>query len=313
MTAATVRSVEALPESKSKIQAPFSAPAGVEKGGGMSGGVDPATQSKPSGKARGREGDNPLTLGKQKIQLPDVQFSDEGPIRHLHLDSIWIQGSMDTRDPTRLVHEYIERMMAWTLFVEPDTVTKRQALQLGLGAGSLTKFCAKVLRMKTTAIELNPGVLHACRGWFKLPADTARMQVILADAAEEIRKPAWLGTVDALQVDLYDREAAAPVLDSPEFYADCRRLLTEEGCMTVNLFGRSSSFAKSVDKIAAAFGREAVWAFKATREGNTVVLAQRTAQRPARAVLAERAEIIQTRWGLPAPKWLRGFKPIADL
>jgi spermidine synthase len=252
-------------------------------------------------------------LSKQKIQLPEVQFSDEGPIRHLHLDSIWIQGSMDTRDPTRLVHEYIERMMAWTLFVEPDTVPKRQALQLGLGAGSLTKFCAKVLRMKTTAIELNPGVLHACRGWFKLPTDTARMQVILADAAEEIRKPAWLGRVDALQVDLYDREAAAPVLDSPEFYADCRRLLTEEGCMTVNLFGRSSSFAKSVDKIAAAFGREAVWAFKATREGNTVVLAQRTVQRPARAVLAERAEIIQTRWGLPAPKWLRGFKPIADL
>ncbi len=252
-------------------------------------------------------------MSKRPPTLPEVQFSDEGPIRHLHLDSIWIQGSMDTRDPTRLVHEYIERMMAWALFVEPDTVPKRQALQLGLGAGSLTKFCAKVLRMKTTAIELNPGVLHACRGWFKLPADTARMQVILADAAEEIRKPQWFGTVDALQVDLYDREAAAPVLDSPEFYADCCRLLTDEGCMTVNLFGRSSSFDRSVDRIAAAFGREAVWAFKATREGNTVVLAQRTVQRPARAVLAERAEIIQTRWGLPAPKWLRGFKPIADL
>lgn len=83
--------------------------------------------------------------------------------------------------------------------------------------------------------------------------------------------------------------------------------------MTVNLFGRSSSFDRSVDRIAAAFGREAIWAFKATREGNTVVLAQRTVQRPARAVLAERAEIIQTHWGLPAPKWLRGFKPIADL
>ena len=252
-------------------------------------------------------------MSKRPLPLPEVQFSDEGPIRHLHLDSIWIQGSMDTRDPTRLVHEYIERMMAWALFVEPDTVTRRQALQLGLGAGSLTKFCAKVLRMKTTAIELNPQVLHACRGWFKLPADTAKMQVILADAAEEIRKPRWFGTVDALQVDLYDRDAAAPVLDSPEFYADCRRLLTDEGSMTVNLFGRSSSFDRSVDRIAAAFGREAIWAFKATREGNTVVLAQRTVQRPARAVLAERAEIIQTRWGLPAPKWLRGFKPIADL
>jgi spermidine synthase len=203
-------------------------------------------------------------------------------------------------------------MQAWLLFVEPDTVSKRQAMQLGLGAGSLTKFDAKVLRMKTTAIELNPGVLHACRGWFKLPADSAKMRVILADAAEEIRRPEWWGTVDALQVDLYDHEAAAPVLDSAGFYADCRRLLTDDGCMTVNLFGRSSSFARSVDKLAAAFGKEAIWAFKATREGNTVVLAQRTPTRPGRAVLAERAEIIQTRWGLPAPKWLRGFKPVFD-
>ena len=251
-------------------------------------------------------------MTKKQPTLPEVQFSDEGPIRHLHLDSIWIQGSMDTRDPTRLVHEYIQRMMAWLLFVAPDTVTKRQAVQLGLGAGSLTKFCAKVLRMKTAAIELNPQVLHACRGWFKLPADTARMQVILADAAKEIQKPEWFGAVDALQVDLYDREAAAPVLDSAEFYAHCRRLLTEDGCMTVNLFGRSSSYTKSVDKIAAAFGKEAVWAFKATREGNTVVLAQRTPSRPKRAELAERAEIIQTQWGLPAPKWLRGFKPVFE-
>lgn len=228
----------------------------------------------------------------------------------MHLGTIWIQGSMDMDDPTALVHEYVQRMMAWLLFVDPATVPKRQAVQLGLGAGSLTKFCAKVLRMKTTAIELNPQVLHACRGWFHLPDDSAKLQVILADAAQEIKKPQWFGTVDALQVDLYDDEAAAPVLDSAEFYADCRRLLTEEGCMTVNLFGRSSSFARSVDRIAEAFGRDAIWAFKATREGNTVVLAQRTPSRPKRAELAARAEIIQTQWGLPAPKWLRGFKPI---
>jgi len=228
----------------------------------------------------------------------------------MHLGTIWIQGSMDMDDPTALVHEYVQRMMAWLLFVDPATVPKRQALQLGLGAGSLTKFCAKVLRMKTTAIELNPQVLHACRGWFHLPDDSAKLQVILGDAAQEIKKPLWFGAVDALQVDLYDDEAAAPVLDSPEFYADCRRLLTEEGCMTVNLFGRSSSFARSVDRIAEAFGRDAIWAFKATREGNTVVLAQRTPSRPKRAELAARAEIIQTQWGLPAVKWLRGFKPI---
>ena len=242
--------------------------------------------------------------------LPDVYFSDDGPVRHLHLDSIWIQGSMLLDAPQVLVHQYIQRMMAWLLFVEPATVSKRRAMQLGLGAGSLTKFCSRVLRMRDTAIEINPKVLVACRGWFKLPADHARMQVVLADAAQEIRDPRWWGSVDALQVDLYDRDAAAPVLDSAEFYADCRRLLTADGCMTVNLFGKASSYPKSVEKIAAAFGRAAIWPFKATREGNTVVLAQRAVGRPGRADLLRRADLIESQWGLPAAQWVRVLKPL---
>jgi len=243
--------------------------------------------------------------------LPEVNFSDWGDVRYLHLGTEWVQGSMKLDAPFEIELEYVQRMMAWLLFVDPATVSQRHAMQLGLGAASLTKFCRKTLRMRTTAIELNPQVVAACRGWFKLPADDTRLQVVIADAATEIRKPQWLGTVDALQVDLYDHEAAAPVLDSAEFYADCRALLTEDGCMTVNLFGRSSSYERSLEKIVSAFGEKAVWAFRPTREGNTVVLALREPSHPKRPALAERAQTIQTRWGLPAPKWLRVFKPLA--
>lgn len=243
-------------------------------------------------------------------ELPEVNCSEDGAVRHLHLGSAWIQGSMYLDDPISLVHEYVQRMMAWLLFIDSRTVPKRQALQLGLGAASLTKFCHKRLRMTTTAIELNPQVLAACRGWFHLPTDNARIQVRLANAAVEIQRSEWLGAVDALQVDLYDEEAAAPVLDSANFYADCRNTLTEEGCMTVNLFGRSSSFDNSVDTLAQVFGEASIWAFKATREGNTVVLAQRTPSRPKREILLERAAYIQAEWGLPATKWVRGFKPV---
>jgi spermidine synthase len=245
-----------------------------------------------------------------KVSLPEVNFSDLGDVRYLHLGTEWVQGSMRLDAPFEIELEYVQRMMAWLLFVDDAGVAKRHAMQLGLGAASLTKFCRKTLRMRTTAIELNPQVVAACRGWFKLPADDARLKVVIADAATEIRKPQWLGTVDALQVDLYDHEAAAPVLDSEDFYADCRALLTDDGCMTVNLFGRSSSYERSLEKIAAAFGQDAVWAFKPTREGNTIVLALRSASRPKRPALADRAQTIQTRWGLPAPKWLRVFKPV---
>ena len=244
-------------------------------------------------------------------ELPEVSVSDDGEVRHLHLGTPWIQGSMRVDQPFDIELEYVQRMMAWLLFADPAQVSKGHAMQLGLGAGAITKFCRKKLRMCATAIELNPQVLAVCRQWFKLPPDGPKLRVVIADAAQEIRNPMWLGTVDALAVDLYDHEAAAPVLDSAAFYADCRALLSDTGSMTVNLFGRASSFDRSLQSMAQAFGEDALWAFRPTREGNTVVLAQRTASRPKRAELVARAESVQDRWGLPASKWLRVFKPVA--
>ncbi len=242
--------------------------------------------------------------------LPDVSISEDGEVRFLHLGTEWIQGSMLLKQPFEIELDYVRRMMAWLLFVAPETVSDRKAMQLGLGSAALTKFCFKKLRMDTTAIEINPQVLAVCRAWFKLPPDGDRLRVVLADAGLEILKSEYAGTVDALQVDLYDHEAAAPVLDDPDFYSSCRNLLTDDGCLTVNLFGRESSYERSLDSLAQAFGKDALWAFAPTHEGNTVVLAQRTPSRPTPEELSTRAEAIRERWGLPAPKWLRVFSPI---
>ena len=250
---------------------------------------------------------------KAAVDLPAVSVSEGDIARYLHLGTPWVQGSMRLKDPYMLDLEYVQRMVAWLLFTPADEdLTALQAVQLGLGAAALTKFHYKTLGMRTTAIEINPQVIAACRGWFKLPPDNERLQVLQADAGEAIRHPDWQGAVHALQVDLYDHEAAAPVLDSAEFYADCRAMLTPEGCMTVNLFGRRSSYARSLEKICTAFGAENVWAFKPTREGNTIVLAQRTPSRFKRGELAARCEQVRERWGLPTAKWVRGFKPVTD-
>ena len=143
-----------------------------------------------------------------------------------------------------------------------------------------------------------------------MPEDGPRMRVVIADAAVEIQSEEWLGTVDLLHVDLYDHEAAAPVLDDVAFYKNCRALLSDEGTMTVNLFGRTSSYEKSLAQMAEAFGQDALWAFKPTREGNTVVMAQRIASRPKRDQLLVQAEAVENRFGLPATKWLKVFKPL---
>ncbi len=245
-----------------------------------------------------------------KQTLPQVNMSEHGKVRYLHLGTEWVQGSMDIGKPNQIELEYVQRMQAWLLFVPSQEVPDLHAMQLGLGAAALTKNCHKVLGMRTTAIELNPQVVAACRTWFKLGPDDERLSVVLGDAAEVAAHPHWRGQVDALHVDLYDHEAAAPVLDDADFYAHCRQLLTLNGCMLVNLFGRASSFERSLGHISQAFGADAVWAFKPTKEGNTVVLAQRTPSRPERELLQARAEQIETQWGLPATLWLKVLKPV---
>ncbi len=245
-------------------------------------------------------------------ELAGATMSEHDGVRYLHLDSPWVQGAMRLARPNALELEYIQRMMAWMLWRPQEEVTRGHAVQLGLGAGAITRFCHKVLRMKTTVVEINPTVIGANRLWFRLPPDDARLTVVEDDAARWVADPAHAGIAQVLNVDLYDHEAAAPVLDDEAFYAGCRDVLDAHGgVMTVNLFGRDASFGRSSERIAAVFGRHQVWSLRPTREGNTVIVAARDVTVPGREELRRRAANIEERFGLPAHKWLRMVRPLS--
>jgi spermidine synthase len=89
---------------------------------------------------------------------------------------------MKISQPFEIHLDYVQRMMGWLLFTDLERVSQLRAMQLGLGAASLTKFCHKQLGMDTTSVELNPEVIATCRRSFHLPLDNARLQVLLADA-----------------------------------------------------------------------------------------------------------------------------------
>jgi spermidine synthase len=243
-------------------------------------------------------------------QLEPATLSEQDGVRYLHLGTPWVQGAMRVRKPNAIELEYVQRMMAWMLWRPQGEVARGHAVQLGLGAATITRFAHKVLRMRTTAVEINPTVIAACRMWFQLPADAARLAVVEADAGRWVQDPAHLQTADVLSVDLYDHDAAAPVLDSDAFYAACRGVLVHGGLMAVNLFGRDASFAASAARIAEAFGSDQVWSLRPTREGNTVVIAARGVEVPGRDELTARADHIESRFGLPARKWLRMVRPL---
>jgi len=251
-----------------------------------------------------------MSGGRCRAALPEVTISESAGVRYLHLGTPWIQGAMRIDDPFAIELEYVRRMMVWMLLREPAAWADAHAIQLGLGAGAITRFCSKRMKMRATVVELNPRVVGVCRQWFRLPADSAQLSVLEMDAKGFVADPSRAGSADVLSVDLYDHEAASPVLDSAEFYRQCHCVLAAGGAMTVNLFGRDASFETSSRRIVAAFGRDAVLTMTPTKEGNTVVLAMKQVTLPARDELARRAENIETRWQLPARKWLRMMRPV---
>jgi spermidine synthase len=242
--------------------------------------------------------------------LAPATMSESDGVRYLHLGTPWVQGAMRVRAPQTLELEYVQRMMAWMLLRPENALTRGHAVQLGLGAASITRFCHGAMRMRSTAVELNPTVIAACRLWFRLPEDGPRLAVLQADAGAYVADRAHAGSAQVLCVDLYDQDAAAPVLDGQAFYRDCHRLLADGGVMSVNLFGRDASFERSAQRIAAAFGEARVRSLRPTREGNTIVVAIKGDDFPGRDALVARAQNVETRFRLPAAKWVRMMRPL---
>jgi spermidine synthase len=247
---------------------------------------------------------------RREADLAPATVSEADGIRYLHLGTPWVQGAMRLKKPNVIELEYVQRMMAWMLLRPSADLARGHAVQLGLGAATITRFCHGVLKMKTTAVEINPSVIGVGRAFFRLPDDGPRLAVLQQDAQEYVEQPELAGSADVLCVDLYDHEAASPVLDSAAFYRDCARLLDDRGVMSVNLFGRDASYERSAARIAAAFGRDRVLGLRPTREGNTIVIAWKGGALPEREELSARAQQVETRWGLPARKWLRMMRPL---
>ena len=249
--------------------------------------------------------------------LPAVSLSEWEGVRYLHLGTPWVQGAMRLARPRVIELDYVQRMLAALLWLPGDRLAGGRAVQLGLGAGALTRFTLRELGWHSTAIELNPQVILACRTLFRVPADGPNLQVVCADAGQWVaRAPReYFGGVRLLQVDLYDHEAAAPVLDDEDFYRHCAALLEPGGVMAVNLFGRHASFAASMQRLASAFGAAQLWSVRPTREGNTVAIAARGVVVPPREELQARAAELERRFGplgLRARAWLRMVRPYSQ-
>jgi spermidine synthase len=186
--------------------------------------------------------------------------------RALHFSISEIQSRMQLKDPHALDLEYTRTMMAFLLFnPEPDSIS-----MIGLGGGSLAKFCHRYLpRARVQVVEINPHVI-ALRDEFHVPPDDERFTVVRGDGAQFVRLRAT--RCDVLVVDGFDSEGLPSRLCSQRFYDDCFEMLQPGGIMVVNLHYGHANYDSHVGRIRRSFN-DAVLVVDDGELSNSIVFA----------------------------------------
>lgn len=158
-----------------------------------------------------------------------------------------LQSEMRLESPDDLVLGYTRSMMGFLLFnSSPGKIG-----MIGLGGGSLAKFCYRYVPAASIAVaEIDPHVI-ALRNHFRIPSDDDRFQVHCLDGADFLRQAD--SEFDVVMIDGFDRAGQPASLCSQRFYDDCRKALAADGIMVTNLLGDVADTDIYIDRIRTAF------------------------------------------------------------
>ena len=203
----------------------------------------------------------------QETVGPVATFVHEcGSFRSLHFSLCEVQSRMNLQEPCALALEYSRTMMGFLLF-KPEP---KHIAMVGLGGGSLAKFCHRYLpATRIEVVEINPHVL-ALRDEFQIPPDDERLTVLLGDGAAFVREAD--SGCDVLMVDGFDYDGQPFALSSQAFYDDCADHLQPAGILVVNLVSRHPQHSLFVDRIQRSFADD-VLIVETSSLGNSIVFA----------------------------------------
>lgn len=212
--------------------------------------------------------DNPRPDDFLSLQYVQPFVLDDGTSRSLHFTQGELQSRMLAGNPWRLEVDYTRTMMGFLLF---DPAPARIGM-IGLGGGSIAKFCHRFLPAShMTVIENNPHVI-ALRHDFQVPDDDERFEVIAADGALHLQvgSPQY----EVLLVDGFDHQGQPAALCSQAFYDDCLAALAPGGLLVVNLHYDHPDYPLLVERIGRSFGGNAVDVISSEKSNGIVFAAK---------------------------------------
>lgn len=155
---------------------------------------------------------------------------------------------MNLMQPDALVLEYTQTMMGF-LLLKPQP---RHIAMIGLGGGSIAKFCHRYLPSTCmTVVEINPHVI-ALRDRFLIPPNGNRFAVIEGDGAQFVRQSNQVH--DVLIMDGFGESGIPASLCSQTFYDDCYGALPSGGIFIANLHTEDTAYDTYLSRICQSFG-----------------------------------------------------------
>ncbi len=229
---------------------------------------------------------------------PKPYVVDDDERRYLHFDGRLVQSAMSLAAPNALDVRYSQKMMSFLLF-QPKP---RRLVLIGLGGGSLVKFCHYRLPATHLAvIENNPHVI-ALRDSFWIPPDGPNLQVLEGDGAEYLER-ADKG-IDVLLVDAFDETGVAPSLADRRFFEQAHAKLAGSGVLVMNLAGDAQAYEGLVAVAMETFDRQVI-VVPVKEDGNHVLLAFRNpAFEPNWRKLRGTAKELRAKFALDFPDFL---------
>ncbi len=209
-------------------------------------------------------------------------------------DTLWldfgdgaVQSRMLRADPARLMLEYTRLMMGFLLLrPAPERIA-----MIGLGGGSLAKYCAAHLNeVDFTAVEIAPEII-ALRDVFAIPPDGPRFRVICQDGAAYVRVDR--DPLDVLIVDAFDRTGQPEDLCSAAFYDYCHDRLAPGGVLVVNLYADDPGYDVRVERIRDAFAGKVAVVDVSDAENDVVFAGTASPFPPAFGTLLERQRALE--------------------
>lgn len=208
--------------------------------------------------------------------------------KSLHFDEMAVQSSMRKDAPFELEVSYTQTMMAF-LLLHP---APRDILIVGLGGGSLPKYCYQHLpKCRITTVEINKEVI-ALRDEFAIPPDDERFRVVHADGAKYL-VGRW-NSADVIMLDGYDAGGIPASLASQRFFDQCALALRENGVLVSNLCENDTRLNVYISRLRIAFDNRVMKA-RAEYDFNKIVFAVKHDRMPQEKILRDRAAVLETK------------------